>query len=81
MADYFDLLNARRSIRNYQDKEVSLETIMEIIKDGCLAPSSGNDSGSRLLWSKLMPSRLGLDLVWRDAFRPVGDLIEYVRFS
>jgi nitroreductase len=42
MADYFDLLNMRRSIRDYEDKEVSLDTIMEIIRESCLAPSSSN---------------------------------------
>ena len=42
MADYFALLNKRRSIRDYEDREVSLNTIMEIIRESCLAPSSGN---------------------------------------
>jgi nitroreductase len=42
MADYLDLLNKRRSIRDYEDKEVSLDTITEIIRESCLAPSSGN---------------------------------------
>jgi nitroreductase len=42
MADYLDLLNMRRSIRDYEDKDVSLDTIREIIRESCLAPSSGN---------------------------------------
>ena len=42
MADFFDLLKTRRSIRDYQEKKVPLELIREIIKDACLAPSSGN---------------------------------------
>ena len=42
MADYFDLLKMRRSIRDYEDKEVPLDTIMQIIRESCLAPSSGN---------------------------------------
>ena len=42
MAGYIDLLNKRRSIRNYEDREVPLETIMDMIGESCLAPSSGN---------------------------------------
>ena len=41
-ADFFELLKTRRSVRNYQDKGVSLDLLMEIIQDACLAPSSGN---------------------------------------
>jgi nitroreductase len=33
---------ARRSIRDFEDKDVPLELIKETIKDSCLAPSSGN---------------------------------------
>jgi len=40
--NYLDLLAKRRSIRDYQDREVSPEVISEILKDTCLAPSSGN---------------------------------------
>ena len=40
---HFDeLLMTRRSIRNFQDKDVPLELIKKTIKDSCLAPSSGN---------------------------------------
>ncbi len=42
MTEYHDLLNKRRSIRDYEDKEVPLETIMDMIKESCLAPSSSN---------------------------------------
>ena len=41
-ADFFDLLKTRRSVRNYQDRDVSLDLMMAIIQDACLAPSSGN---------------------------------------
>ncbi|MFC1557069.1 nitroreductase family protein [candidate division KSB1 bacterium] len=37
-----EILNNRRSIRNYQNKPVSEETIKEIIEESILAPSSGN---------------------------------------
>jgi nitroreductase len=36
------LLITRRSIRNFEDKDVPLELIQQTIKDTCLAPSSGN---------------------------------------
>lgn len=42
MADYFELLKKRRSIRDFEDKDVPLEIINEIIEESCLAPSSGN---------------------------------------
>jgi nitroreductase len=42
MADFFELLKTRRSVRNYQDEDVSSELLMEIIQDACLAPSGGN---------------------------------------
>lgn len=40
--DYTELLKSRRSIRDFEAKDVSTETIKEIIKESCLAPSSGN---------------------------------------
>jgi len=38
-----DMLKNRRSIRKYQDKPVSLETIKEMIKECTLAPNAGNE--------------------------------------
>ena len=38
-----EILESRRSIRDYQDKPVSIEIIKEIIKDSILAPSAGNE--------------------------------------
>lgn len=40
--DYSELIRNRRSIRDFEDRAVSLETVREIIKESCLAPSSGN---------------------------------------
>ena len=37
-----ELLARRRSIRDYQERAVSPEVVSEILKDTCLAPSSGN---------------------------------------
>jgi nitroreductase len=42
MAEYMDFLNERRSIRDYEDKEVPLETILDMIRESCLAPSSSH---------------------------------------
>jgi nitroreductase len=40
--DFTELIVNRRSIRDFGDKAVSLETVQEIIKESCLSPSSGN---------------------------------------
>jgi nitroreductase len=40
--DYSELLRKRRSVRDFEDKEVSLDTLMQIINESCLAPSSSN---------------------------------------
>jgi nitroreductase len=42
VVDFTDLLQRRRSIRDFEDREVPLELIKKIIRDSCLAPSSGN---------------------------------------
>jgi nitroreductase len=47
--DFFDLLETRRSVRNYQDKNVSLALLREIIQDACLAPSGGNRQSWRFI--------------------------------
>ncbi len=39
---FHDLLKNRRSIRDFQQKDVPLGIIKEIIKDSCLAPSASN---------------------------------------
>ncbi len=49
MADYFELLRKRQSIRDFEDKDVPLEIINEIIKDSCLAPNSGNGQPWRFI--------------------------------
>lgn len=40
--EFQELLKNRRSIRDFQEKEVSLDTVTDIIRESCLAPSSGN---------------------------------------
>ena len=49
MPDFALLLEKRRSIRDYEDKEVSLATLKEIIRESCLAPSSGNGQPWRFI--------------------------------
>ena len=40
--DYSELLKKRRAVRDYADKEVPLDVLMQIISESCLAPSSSN---------------------------------------
>src|SRR5690606_12298701 len=49
MMDFVELLVKRRSIRDFLEKAVPPDTIMEIIKDSCLAPSAGNDQPWRFI--------------------------------
>jgi nitroreductase len=49
MTDYFELLKKRRAIRDFEEKDVPLEMINEIIKESCLAPSSGNGQPWRFI--------------------------------
>ncbi len=42
MLNYTELLKQRRAIRAYQDKEVPMEIINDILQDACVAPSSCN---------------------------------------
>jgi nitroreductase len=49
MPDYFELLKNRRSIRDFEDKKVPQKLINEIIKESCMAPSSGNGQPWRFI--------------------------------
>jgi nitroreductase len=42
MKDFQALLRKRRSIREFQDREVPMELVREIIRESCLAPSAMN---------------------------------------
>ena len=42
MLKFTELLKNRRAIRDFQDKDVSLDIIKEILKESCLAPSASN---------------------------------------
>jgi nitroreductase len=41
--DFYGLLDARRSVREFEDRQVPPETIRQILADGCRAPSAAND--------------------------------------
>ena len=42
MTEFSDLLRKRRSIRDFENRDVPLDVVKEIIGESCLAPSSGN---------------------------------------
>ena len=49
MTDFADFLRLRRSIRFYQDREVPVEILREMIDDACHAPSSSNGQPWRFI--------------------------------
>jgi nitroreductase len=48
MMDFTELLKARRSVRDFQDQAVPSALLDDIIRESCLAPSSGNRQPWRL---------------------------------
>lgn len=42
MTDFRDLLRLRRSVRDYEDREVPVSLVRELITDACEAPSASN---------------------------------------
>lgn len=49
MANFSDLLKTRRSIRDYEDKQIGIELVKEIITESCLAPNSSNGQPWRFI--------------------------------
>lgn len=47
--DFKTLLTNRRSIRDFQDREVPLSVVKEIIQDTCLAPTASNRQPCRFV--------------------------------
>lgn len=47
--DFKTFLTNRRSIRDFQDREVALTLVKEIIQDTCLAPTASNDQPCRFI--------------------------------
>ncbi len=71
--DFFRLLQVRRSIRDFEPKEVPLEIVREIISDSCLAPSASN----RQPWNFIVVRNKALikkisDTSKRNLLRQVG---------
>ena len=58
--EFYELLKKRRSIRDFEDKEVPLEIIREIVNESCLAPSAANGQPWRfiIVKNKVMIKRL-----------------------
>jgi len=49
MADFFELLKTRRSIRDFEDRQVPVALVEEMIQDSCLAPNSANGQPWRFI--------------------------------
>jgi nitroreductase len=47
--DYKNLLLNRRSIRDFQDREVPLTVVQEILQDTCMAPTASNGQPCRFI--------------------------------
>jgi nitroreductase len=49
MMNYPELLQNRRAIRDFEQKDVPLEILKEILKESCLAPSASNSQPCRFI--------------------------------
>ena len=49
MITFSELLQKRRSIRDYESKDVPLEIVNEILKEATLAPSASNNQPCRFV--------------------------------
>jgi nitroreductase len=49
MVDYLELLKKRRAVRDFEDRDVPMEVVQEIIRESCLAPSSMNRQSWRFI--------------------------------
>jgi nitroreductase len=49
MVEYFELLKKRRAVRDFEDRDVPLEVVQEIIQESCLAPNSMNRQSWRFI--------------------------------
>ena len=75
MTDFFELLKKRRSIRDFEEKDVSLEIINEIIKESCLAPSAANGQPWRFI---IVNNR---DLIKKLSDESKKNLLSYIEKS
>ncbi|UCE51281.1 MAG: nitroreductase family protein [Desulfobacterales bacterium] len=72
MAEFIELLKKRRSIRHFENKEVPLKIIRDIIKESCLAPSAANGQPWRFI---IINDR---DLIKRLSDDAKKNLISYI---
>jgi len=85
MIDFSELLKKRRSIRDFEDKEVPMELIDKIIKDSCLAPSSGNGQPWRFIivsnkkWIKRLSDESKKNFLVQLAENPDAPIKRYER--
>jgi nitroreductase len=73
VADFSELLQTRRSIREFQEKDVPIELVKEMIKESCLAPSSGNGQP----WEFILINNK--DLIKRISDESKGNLLSYIQ--
>jgi nitroreductase len=88
MVEYFELLKKRRAVRDYEDRDVPLEVVQEIIQESCLAPSSMNRQSWRfiIIMDRSMIRRLSdeskknsLDQILKEPDSPRQGLISSLR--
>ena len=73
MVEFAQLLKNRRSIRDYEERDVPLETIKEMIKESCLAPSSANGQPWRFI---IVKSRVLMKRLSDDSKKNLLEMIE-----
>ena len=71
--DYKELLENRRSIRKFQEKNVPLEILKDLIKESTLAPSAGNEQPWKYI---IVNSREMLDRMSHESKRSLLERIE-----
>ncbi|MBW1680731.1 MAG: nitroreductase family protein [Deltaproteobacteria bacterium] len=71
--EFTDLIMRRRSIRDFHDRPVPLETIHELIEEACLAPSSGNGQPWRFV---VVRGRDWIDRLSDESKRNILDHLE-----
>ena len=62
MDEFRELIDKRRSVRDYEDRDIPLDMIRELIADSCEAPSAGN----RQPWSFIV-------IIDREMMRELSD--------
>ncbi|HPC74174.1 MAG TPA: nitroreductase family protein [Syntrophales bacterium] len=81
--EYSELLRCRRSVREYQDRDVPLFLIREILQDTCLAPSAMNGQPWRFVvvnsreWIKRLSDRSKQSLLEALGENPASPLRRY----